>query len=304
MRKGFTLVELLGVIVLLGILGVVIIPKVGDSITNSKNTSLKTQEESIKKAVNDFLIDNTELLEISDTITIKLGALKQGGYLPINIKNPKTRKNFSNESTITITTNGNNYNITLNLIDLEDVTENIDSNSPIIVLNGNYIEYVNVYENEQTINVKYIENGAQAYTSEGATINTNDISVQIKLNNEEVSEIETSNLVTYSVIYSVTDENNKTSSATRTVIIRDSEAPKITVPKETTLHVTEVANYNIMNGVTILDNYDNNPTITTNSSLSNIPGNYVITYTATDSSGNTKTERRVINVIEDDYSNT
>ena len=67
-NKGFTLVELLGVIVLLGILGVVIIPKVGDSITNSKETAYITQEEQIKKAANDFLVDNTDLLEYKKDI--------------------------------------------------------------------------------------------------------------------------------------------------------------------------------------------------------------------------------------------
>ena len=130
-NKAFTLVELLGVIALIGILSVVIIPKVGNSINNSKEASYIAQEDMIKKAVNDFLIENTYLLESNDTVTITLGVLKQGGYLPINIKNPKTRKDFSNESLITITKNGNNYDIKLNLVDLENVTETIDSNSPI-----------------------------------------------------------------------------------------------------------------------------------------------------------------------------
>ena len=170
-NKAFTLVELLGVIVLLGILGIVIIPKVGDSITNSKETAYITQEETIKKAVNDFLVDNTDLLEDNDTITIKLGVLKQKGYLPVNIKNPKTRKNISNESLIIITKNGNTYDIKLNLIDLEDVTENMDNNSPILVLNGNYIEYVEV-------NDTYEEKGAIAKSSTGETINN--ITKQIK----------------------------------------------------------------------------------------------------------------------------
>ena len=286
-NKAFTLVELLGVIVLLGILGVVIIPKVGDSIENSKEQSYKVQEETIKKAANDFLIDNTEFLEENDTITIKLGVLKQKGYLPVNIKNPKTRKNISNESLITITKNGNAYKIELALVDLENVTENIDNNSPILVLNGDYIEYVEV-------NDLYEEKGAIAKTSTGETIDN--VSRQIKLNNVEKSSIDTSQLLTYNVIYSATDTNGKTTSATRTVIVRDTISPTITFPKETTIHVSEVAAFNTMQGVSATDNYSTTPTITVNSSLAKIPGKYVITYIAKDSSNNETVERRVINV--------
>ena len=284
-NKAFTLVELLGVIVLLGILGIVIIPKVGDSITNSKETAYITQEEQIKKAANDFVIDNIELFDNTNTVTIKLGVLKQKGYLPINIKNPKTRKNISNESTITIKKINNAYEITLNLIDMIDVTENIDSNSPILVLNGNYIEYVDV-------NSTYQEKGATAKSATGETLD--DISIQIKLDDEEKSSIDTSQLLTYTVIYSVTDSRGLTTSATRTVIVRDNKAPQITFPTETTLLANQVNGYDLRQSVIVSDNYDQNPTITINSGLSNRPGKYVVTYTAKDLSGNETTERRII----------
>ena len=290
-NKAFTLVELLGVIVLLGILGVVIIPKVGDSITNSKETAYITQEEQIKKAANDFIVDNIELFDNTNTITIKLGVLKQKGYLPINIKNPKTRKNISNESTITITKTNEKFEITLNLIDLIEVTENIDNNSPIIVLNGNYVEYINVNSNETEINNNLIQNGAKAYSSTGEELT--EITTQIKIGETEKTSIKTNTLDTYEITYTVTD-NGKTTSATRTVIIRDTEAPTITLPKETTITASQVNGYNLREGVTVTDNYDYNPTLTINSGLSDIPGKYVVTYTATDSSGNQTTERRVI----------
>ncbi len=292
-NKAFTLVELLGVIVLLGILSVVIIPKVGDSLENSKETALLTQEEQIKKAAYDFLIDHTELLDESNTITLKLGILKQGGYLPIKLVNPKTRKPLSNESTITITKIENKYEMTLNLIDLENATENIDNNSPILVLNGNYIEYVEVNE-------EYTELGAKAIDSTGEEIDEENISIQVLYNGEETT-LTTTELKTYSVVYAVTDNSGNTTSATRTVIVRDSTAPTIIIPKDTSLHVSEIASFNNQRGVIIADNYDANPTLTIDSTLANIPGAYVITYTVTDSSGNTTTERRVINVNNDIY---
>ena len=284
-NKAFTLVELLGVIVLLGILGIVIIPKVGDSITNSKETAYITQEQQIKKAANDFVIDNIELFDNTNTVTIKLGVLKQKGYLPINIKNPKTKQNISNESTITIKKINNKFEIILNLIDMIDVTENIDLNSPIIILNGDYVEYVDV-------NSTYQEKGATAKSSTGETLNN--ISIQIKLDNVEKSSIDTSKLLTYNIIYSVTDSRGLTTSATRTVIIRDNEAPTISFPKETTLLANQVNGYDLRQSVIVSDNYDSNTTITINSGLSNRQGKYVVTYTAKDSSGNETTERRII----------
>ena len=292
-NKAFTLVELLGVIVLLGILSIVIIPKIGDSLENSKETALLTQEEQIKKAAYDFLVEHTELLDESDTITLKLGTLKQGGYLPIKLINPKTRKPLSNESTITITKNENKYEMTLNLIDLENATENIDNNSPILVLNGNYIEYVEVNE-------EYTELGAKAIDSTGEEIDEENISIQVLYNGEETT-LTTTELKTYSVVYAVTDNSGNTTSATRTVIVRDSTAPTIIIPKDTSIHVSEIKSFNNQRGVIIADNYDANPTLTIDSTLANIPGTYVITYTVTDSSGNQTTERRVINVNNDIY---
>ena len=294
--RAFTLVELLGVIVLLGILGVVIIPKVGDSITNSKETAFITQEEQIKKAAYDFIVDNVELFDNTNTITIKLGVLKQKGYLPINIKNPKTRKNISNDSTITITKTNDKFEIALNLIDLIEVTESIDNNSPIIVLSGNYVEYINVNSNEIEVNNNLIQNGAKAYSSSGEEITT--ITTQIKLGETEKTSIKTNTLDTYEITYTATD-NGKTTSATRTVIIRDNEAPLIVFQKETTLLADQVNGYDLREGVSITDNFENidpynEQKLKVNSSLSNIPGKYLVTYTATDESGNTTTERRVI----------
>ena len=259
MKKGFTLVELLGVIVILGLLSAVIIPKVGDSLQNSKETALLTQKDQIKKATKDFLIEHAELLEENDTITIKLGTLKQEGYLPIDLKNPKTRKNISNESAITITKLNNNYEIEVGLIDLENATENIDSNSPILVLNGNYIQYVE-------INTQYVELGATALSSSGEEIDDEDISIQVLYNNNETT-LTTNQLRTYSVVYTVTDNEGRSTSATRTVIIRDSIAPTITVPKDTSLHVTEVADFNPLAGVTARDNNNNSISVTVTSQL-------------------------------------
>lgn len=293
-KSGFTLVELLAVIVLLGVVSLVIIPKVGDSITNSRNRAYDAQIVSIKKGVNDFLIENSSFLSYNDTITLTLGVIKQAGYLPVNIKNPITRNNFSNQSKIIIKKNNDSYDIELELIDLVDVTEDLDVNSPILALNGEYIQYINV-------NGEYKELGASALSSDGKTLS--DISKQIKLGETEVLGIDTSSLNTYTVIYSVTD-SGYTTSATRTVMIVDTEAPVLSFPSETVISIFDVDNYDLMKDVIVSDNYDNNVSVDIESDLTNKVGKYVITYTATDSSNNKTVERRVINIVDENVFDT
>lgn len=287
---GFTLVELLAVIVLLGVLSVVIIPKVGDSVTNSKNNAYQTQLLNIRKGVEDFLIENTYLIENDGIFTLKLGVIKQGGYLPINIKNPLTRKDFSNESLILVIKNGDKYDIELYLEDVIEVNEEIDNNSPILVLNGEYVQYVDV-------NSEYKELGARAKSVLGEDIRN--ISIQMFLDDVEVGSIDTKHLNNYKIIYRATDQNGRDTSATRTVIVRDNISPVISSTSETTLYESEVNDYDLMDGVVISDNYDSEFNVDVTSELSNIPGKYVITYNVSDSSGNNSVFRKVINVLKD-----
>ena len=57
-KKGFTLVELLGVLVVLGLISVIIVPKVIDSITTSKEAAYQTQVETIENAAKKYGISN------------------------------------------------------------------------------------------------------------------------------------------------------------------------------------------------------------------------------------------------------
>lgn len=58
LKKGFTLVELLGVLVVLGLISVIIVPKVIDSITTSKEAAYQTQVETIENAAKKYGISN------------------------------------------------------------------------------------------------------------------------------------------------------------------------------------------------------------------------------------------------------
>lgn len=64
--------------------------------------------------------------------------------------------------------------------------------------------------------------------------------------------------------------------------------------------VTAGASFNPSDKVSVTDDNDNNPTLTIDESKLNLkkPGTYTVTYTATDSSGNTATVQRKITVVE------
>src|SRR5574344_895528 len=120
-KKGFTLVELMGVIIILGIILTIAIPTVDITIKNTKASSYNDQVSIIRSAANDWALKNSSSLPTvkGNSTLIYLGTLKQAGLVEINLKNPMNGKNLSNLSQITLTKVENGFDITINLIDLD-----------------------------------------------------------------------------------------------------------------------------------------------------------------------------------------
>ena len=79
MKKGFTLVEVLAVIVILGILAVIIVPTVQKGLNSNYDDVLEIQKKNIIKAAKDWSLEHPERLPVNsgDTATISLGELKR-----------------------------------------------------------------------------------------------------------------------------------------------------------------------------------------------------------------------------------
>lgn len=161
-----------------------------------------------------------------------------------------------------------------------------DNVSPAIVLgNGNPVT-VKVGE-------PYIDAGASAKDNSDGNLT---VSVENNVN--------TSVIGTYYVIYTVTDSSGNTATATRTVYVVDTVRPVINILGDNPVTVPIYSQY-VDAGATAEDNYDGNLTsavIVSSNVNTSIVGNYAVTYSVSDSSGNLTEAGRTVNVVAVDPS--
>ena len=158
-------------------------------------------------------------------------------------RNPKTGELLPNDMVITITFRNNNYEIFVDGESGTDLSNDFNENAPTIVLNGNYIEYVE-------INSSYDEKGAKAIAKDGGEVEVN---VIYQENGREVSGIDVTKFSTYTVIYSATS-NGYTSKITRTVVVRDTTPPNLIIPDTIELYESQLISFNLLDGVSATDN--------------------------------------------------
>jgi len=285
-NKGFTLVELMGVIIILSVLLFIAAPTVRELISSSKEELYEIQINNIEEGLKNWAIDNNRILPKNEgqSITITLGQLKMGGFIESELKNPKTDKCFGNDMTLTIRRYQKNYIYEVN----EETGIETDNCSgyvkPYIILNGDPVVYIEIGE-------VYDELGVVALDSYG-----NDISNRVTKNISGDGTIDTSVIGNkYIITYSVTASVN-TTSVNRTVIVRDTVAPELIIPENAILEQTTTS-FDVIEGVSAIDNSGETITVTAKSNISfGIPGEYMITYTAKDSSGNKNIKNRIVTI--------
>lgn len=286
-KKGFTLVELMAVIIILGVVLLLVLPAVDKTIKNSKQTAYKAQLDRIKKASSDWAISNAKYLpnEEGDSIVIYLGELKTSGLIDVNIKNPINNKILSNNSSITITKSNGNYVFDINLITLDS---NESSNAPILIISGNIIDYIEVSQDSTTYTIPSVI----AKDSDGNVISPSYVSYQIIKGSNVVSSINTNQIGSYKIIYTVT-YNGESASYEKIVEVRDTTNPILSITSSINARVGETINYN--SGVSVSDNSGEVITASVDySGVGSTPGTYYAIYEAEDSSGNKVTKKREV----------
>lgn len=92
MRKAFTLVELLAVLVILGIVSLITVPIVTKTIASSKESMYKNQVNEIEKVARNWFIKDPVMFDESiKTVKVSVSYLVKEGYVESSkIINPKT----------------------------------------------------------------------------------------------------------------------------------------------------------------------------------------------------------------------
>lgn len=121
MKKGFTLVELLGVIVILGLIAMIAIPTINSALNSSREKAYNEQIKTIEDTAGTYMSKNS--LKLPDQLegnkcSIRISTLQQAGLLDSDdIQNPMykegstdEKENFENfNGSVIITFTGNKY---------------------------------------------------------------------------------------------------------------------------------------------------------------------------------------------------
>ncbi len=125
MKKGFTLAELLGVIIILALIAMIATPAVTSLLNNSKKKLCETQVSYIITAAKNWGADHLlQLPDEGETLTISLSELIQQGYIQgdkdaateeekLKIINPNTKEYFEPDPTVIIQKAGKSYTYTI-----------------------------------------------------------------------------------------------------------------------------------------------------------------------------------------------
>lgn len=305
-EKGFTLVELLAVLVILAIIFVLVFPSVSNILSQSKDTIYQSQINNILSATYDFSLKNINYLpEYNKKRYITLGELKYEGIIDVDIKDPNTNENFPDNLVVSISNVGANYQYSdknaklkgnyLYKVEIEQLNDSSIKNLlPTIALenlvqnsDGNYIKILDL--NDEIIDVNYV-----ATSYDGKDI-TNKVKKYILMNDITVNNIDTSSPNIYKIKYSVVDDNGYANTSTLNIIIADSIPPNITLPNNNKIS-KDITTFDLMLGVTCEDNSNYCDITTTGEIDYGVVGKHVITYTAKDPSGNTTTKERIITI--------
>lgn len=270
-KKGFTIVELIGVVVLLGAILLIIVPAVSKSLKEGKQKLYNNQIEGIKQALETWSTDYRP--GINETYYLTLSQLKQAGLVEHDLKNPINEEYFANDMILKVI----NENGVINY-EVLDETGSCKSDYILVpkISNPNNIEYVE-------INSIYNDVSATAKDKNGNILNSVTSS----------GEVDTSKLGSYYITYNIFNDGECNSSI-KTIIVTDTTSPVISFNGDLEINLSEINTFDLLSDVTITDNSNTQPNVVVTNNFTAIKGTYTVKYVATDASGNSTTKLRKV----------
>lgn len=134
-QKGFTLVELLCVIIIIAVISIVVFPMVASYINKSKDELYEVQVKDIEDSAKKWALDNIDKLDkyhINDTY-VTLQYIKQKGYLEKDeILNPRNKETMEGCVLIKYDNTTKQYNYEYDEIDCTNESTDLDSESYVV----------------------------------------------------------------------------------------------------------------------------------------------------------------------------
>ena len=299
-KKGFTLVEMLGVLIILVIIFMIAFPTLTRVLKNTEEDLANSEKTIVVDATKDLLNSKKDIYIPNDdnTYCIAFETLMNQGKLTEN-----QVENISEDyNTVKVTYKNR-----------KAIYEVLGTGCTEVIKDA-HLELVG----KANVNLELASDGSvKTYVEEGLNFINNGVVTYLDFTLDnlypdlsiEVISQKTGNITTYLpetvldtyvIKYAYMAEDGKTYYAERTVKIGDNEAPVIVVnPAEITLPITN-NNYDVRSGVTVTDNSGVLPnlTVSTNLRLGKV-GEYVVNYTAVDKSGNKSVAKRIVKITSD-----
>ncbi len=290
-KKGFTLVEMLGVIVIVGLIVVIVIPFVSNVINGSKEKLYSQQLKNIELAAKTWGSENLAFLPKMDgsTVTIFLYNLKSDGFIVKDINNPVTGDSIPNDLAIEITKVGKAYKYVA-VLESGGTSVFDDFSAPRMILNGainQHVELNGIFPGFSTDDVTLIG-------SDGYIVNNFSINASLTKENLPATEVEVDNPGIYYVKYEVIYEGYNLT-VFKKITVADTLPPVITFTSSNSIFVDSCPTFDPQAGVIVTDN-SGEWTLDIAGTLSCEVGKYELTYTATDIYGNTSVKKREMSV--------
>ena len=113
-KRGFTLIEIIAIIILLSVIALITYPVINNLITESKEKLYEKQINELERLSNTWVTKNTNKLKTEEGYTYDLSfeeLNEQGFTSDKQIKNPKTGKNLTGCMKVTYNSSKNGYDV-------------------------------------------------------------------------------------------------------------------------------------------------------------------------------------------------